>query len=56
MATNQRRMNLSNREFCLANHVRAAAWAREACDRRRAMVARQYAGWARQWWRRFLIA
>ena len=61
--------NSNPRDFALANHVRAAAWARES--RTRAMVARftdtdsrvdhlDRSRWAakvaREWWTRFLAA
>lgn len=44
----------THRESCLANHVRCAAWAVEALGRKKALPARQYAMWARDWWARFL--
>ena len=56
MATAQHCMNLTPREFCLANHVRAAAWAREDRNRRQGDRGRWAAKVAREWWQRFVAS
>ena len=49
-------MSLTPREFCLANHVRAATWARESRTLQREDRARWAAKVARQWWQRYLTS
>ena len=49
-------MRLTPREFCLANHVRAAAWAREGRSSRRGDRGRWAAKVAREWWRHYLAS